>query len=175
MQFSMTQVNCRHCKIWKAAELPTSESIILSLTSIWHDFGWKFIFSFFNVKKGEHFIASINFVIFPGEHTDHKAAISWFPNWHSDPIQNAHILPLAITARYQFYTLAWSSHLAQGCYMVSQPAALRFEPTTSAFRVPCAIHSATTSPQGIYTQVCRNPITSIYKLYLSDTKHPLFT
>ena len=41
----------------------------------------------------------------PGEHTDHKAAISWLPYQCSDPIQNAHILPLAITARYQFYTL----------------------------------------------------------------------
>ena len=44
----------------------------------------------------------------------------------------------------------WSSHLAQGCYMVSQLAALRFEPMTCAFRVPCTNHSATTSPYSIY-------------------------
>ena len=45
---------------------------------------------------------------------------------------------------------AWSSHLAQGCYMVSQLAALRFEPMTSAFRVPRTIHSATMSPQVLF-------------------------
>ena len=41
----------------------------------------------------------------PWEHTGHKAAISWLPNWCGVPIQNAHIPPLAITARYQCYTL----------------------------------------------------------------------
>ena len=47
----------------------------------------------------------------PGEHTGHKGTISWLPNWHGDPIQNAHIPPLAITARYQFYTLVrWGRH-----------------------------------------------------------------
>ena len=47
----------------------------------------------------------------PGVNTGLKAAISWLPNWHGDPIQNAHILPLAITARYQFYTLVrWGRH-----------------------------------------------------------------
>ena len=41
---------------------------------------------------------------------------------------------------------AQSSHLAEGCYMVSQLDALRFEPTTCTFKVPHAIHLATTSP-----------------------------
>ena len=40
---------------------------------------------------------------------------------------------------------ACSSHLAQGCYKVSQLAALRFKPMTCTSRVPCTIHSATTS------------------------------
>ena len=71
--------------------------------------------------------------------------------WHSDPIQNAHILPLAITARYQFHTLVrWGRHrvhiLPKDVTLVSQLGARRFEPTISAFRVPHAIHSATTSP-----------------------------
>ena len=41
----------------------------------------------------------------PGEQTGHKAAISWLPYRHGDPIQNAHIPPLIITARYQCYIL----------------------------------------------------------------------
>ena len=41
---------------------------------------------------------------------------------------------------------AWSSHLAQGCYVVSQQAVPRLESTTCAFGVHCAIHFATTSP-----------------------------
>ena len=41
----------------------------------------------------------------PMEHTGHKAVILWLPNWHSHPTWNAHIPPLATTARHQFYTL----------------------------------------------------------------------
>ena len=40
-----------------------------------------------------------------------------------------------------------SSHLAQGCYIVSKLAALRLKLMMCTLRVPCAIHSATTSPQ----------------------------
>ena len=39
----------------------------------------------------------------------------------------------------------WSSHLVQGCYIVNQLAAVRLKPTTCIFRVPFAIHSATTN------------------------------
>ena len=48
---------------------------------------------------------------------------------------------------------AWSSHLAQRCYIVNQLAALRFKPTTCIFRVPHAIQLAATSPTQ-YTYMC---------------------
>ena len=59
------------------------------------------------------------------------------------------ILPLGMVRH------AWSSYIPQGCYIVNQLAAPRFELATCIFRVPCVINSATTSPPGLY-RMCSN-------------------
>ena len=84
-----------------------------------------------------------------GKHTDHKAASRC-----GEPVCNAHYSSTHHHCQVPILYLGevrhtWSSHLAQGCYIVSQLAALRLKPTTCVFRVPCPIHSATTSPQPI--------------------------
>ena len=61
---------------------------------------------------------------------------------------------------------AWSSHPAQGCYMVSQLAAVRFKPMTSAFKVPHAIHLVTMSPQ------LNNLCTTYVNCYMYDAVQP---
>ena len=83
---------------------------------------------------------------------------------------NAHIPSLTITARYQFFHLgevrhAWSSYLAQGSYIVSQLAVLRFTPTTCIFRVPCAIHLATMSHRNV--KLCHLSLFTLSGLTLS--------
>ena len=96
--------------------------------------------------RGTHLLPSQ----LPGEHTGNKAA-----SRHGKPIWNAHYSPTHHDCQVPILHLGevrhtWSSHLAQGCYIVSQLAALRFKPMTSIFRVLCVIHLATMSPHSTY-------------------------
>ena len=44
-----------------------------------------------------------------------RAAISWFPTWHSEPIQNAHIPPIAIIQQVLILqTNGLSQHASSG-------------------------------------------------------------
>ena len=53
------------------------------------------------------------------------------------PILPVPILHLGIVSH------TWSSHLAQGCYMINNLAELRIEPLTCLLSVPCSINLAT--------------------------------
>ena len=94
--------------------------------------------------RGSHLLPSQ----LPGEHTGHKAA-----SRHGEPIINAHYSSTHLHSQVPNLHLGevrhtWSSHLAQGCYIVSQLAAVRFQPMTCVFRVPHTIHLATMPPCG---------------------------
>ena len=86
----------------------------------------------------------------PGKHTGHKAAsrcseLIW--NDHYSSTHHHYQVPILHLGEMRH---TWSSHPAQGCYIVSQLAALRFKPMTCIFTVPHTIHSATTSPHIIW-------------------------
>ena len=92
--------------------------------------------------RGSHVLPSQ----LPGEHTGHEAA-----SWCSEPIWNAHYFSTHHHCQVPILHLGevrhtWISHLAQGCYLVSQLPVLRFKPTTCRFRAPHTMHLATTSP-----------------------------
>ena len=108
--------------------------------------------------RGSHLLPSQ----LPGEHTGHEAA-----SRHGEPIWNAHYSSTHHHCQVPILHLGevrhtWSSHLAKGSYIVSQLAALRFEPLTCIFRVPCTIHLATMFPWYLHVKHIFSANSSIF-------------